>query len=943
METGTKLGRYEIRDKIGEGGMGEVFRAQDASLDRIVALKVLLAEFCTNSERVNRFKLEARSASALNHPNIITIYEIGEFDDRLFIATEFIEGETLRDKIDRREFTLFDSLKTAEQIATALSAAHEADIVHRDIKPENIMIRHDGYVKILDFGLAKQTGTHEVGNENETVELVKTKPGIVMGSVRYMSPEQARGKAIDERTDVWSLGVVLYEMLTGIAPFDGETVTDTLAKLIYVEPLPLSEYLPNCPSDLQRIMRRALQKKADERYQTIKDFALDLKNLRHELELSEFSGLNTRQNAAANKTLSLDLQTTDQLNRRSSENATKIMTAETLGKDFQSQSIELKSERRAHKIWRTALLAFVGLFALGGLAYYSSHQFTAKISPNTSFTNPTVTRISTSGKTISPSISPDGKYVVFVSQDDKGLKRMNVRQLSAESTIEVLPPTTDNYFNPTFSPDGSFIYYMQVSNGIGTLYQIPSLGGTPKKVVTDIDAQPAFSPDGKRIAFVRYNTNGGGLSYCLANIDGTNETTLFSTKDSPFVASFSGLGWSPDGENLITALIESKDLNINEAAFKIYSISLKDSKTNALNDKKWLGISSLVWLKDSKSFLVNGKETPASSRQIYRFEPATGEFSRVTNDVNDYSWLGLSADNSTLVTVKTERTTNFVSFNPTTKEYQQLTQDSKNNDGSSGLVIDPNGNLIFTATKDGQIQIFSMDETGKSAKQLTSEKLNLYPQITNDNKYLIFMSTRGNSTSIWRSDADGKNPLQLSKAGNYIDESPSVSPDGKFVLFTRQPFDGAKRVLMRVSIEGNDESPVFSDPKTIDYSGKVSPDGKKLLVRSYIYEANSSTGKASFHIFEFENGQAGKLIKELDIDKINEVTWSKDGKSLIYLKSEGTTNVWQMSIENGKESQLTNFTSDDIANYAWSNDGKRLIVARAKSSYDLILIKDAPK
>ncbi len=208
MLLGTKLGRYEISRQIGVGGMGEVYLAHDSQLDRDVALKVLLPEFCCDVERVQRFKLEAKAASALNHPNIITIHEIDETDDKLFIATEFVDGATLREKIQTGELTFLDSIKIAEQVADALSVAHRAHIVHRDIKPENIMIRRDGYVKILDFGLAKPTNHHS-GAEDKTVQMVKTQAGIVMGSVRYMSPEQARGKETDERTDVWSLGVVL--------------------------------------------------------------------------------------------------------------------------------------------------------------------------------------------------------------------------------------------------------------------------------------------------------------------------------------------------------------------------------------------------------------------------------------------------------------------------------------------------------------------------------------------------------------------------------------------------------------------------------------------------------------------------------------------------------------------------------------------------------------
>ncbi|HVF46249.1 MAG TPA: serine/threonine-protein kinase, partial [Pyrinomonadaceae bacterium] len=278
MLTGEKFGRYEIRSKIGEGGMGEVYLAHDAELERKIAIKLLSGEFTTDEERRARFRQEARVISALNHPNIITIYEIGENEHGSFLITEYVEGRTLRDVMRRDSLTIPKILRMVEQAALALVAAHAERIVHRDIKPENIMVRSDGIVKLLDFGLAKANLSMNGGEEN------KTMPGTVMGSARYMSPEQARGLDVDERTDVWSLGIVLYEMLTGRAPFEGKTATDTIAEVIYKDPEPIGHLLPNLPVELQRIIRKSLQKDRDERYQSMKDFALDIKDLLYDYE-----------------------------------------------------------------------------------------------------------------------------------------------------------------------------------------------------------------------------------------------------------------------------------------------------------------------------------------------------------------------------------------------------------------------------------------------------------------------------------------------------------------------------------------------------------------------------------------------------------------------------------------------------------------------------------
>jgi serine/threonine-protein kinase len=301
VEAGTRIGHYKIMAMLGKGGMGEVYLAQDTKLDRKVALKILSAGFTQREDRVLRFQQEARAVSALNHPNIITIYEIGETDSSHFIATEFIDGETLRQRLNHTKMSPREVVELGMQAASALAAAHKASIMHRDIKPENIMLRNDGYVKVLDFGLAKLTESsaeHEVVSsdpeavtniESGTVNrrFVDTDPGTVLGTVSYMSPEQARGLAADHRTDIFSLGVVLYEAIAGRVPFEGQTVSDVIFSILGKKPAPLTRYSVEVPAELQRIIRKALEKDRDERYQTVKDMLIDLKRLKQQQDLQE--------------------------------------------------------------------------------------------------------------------------------------------------------------------------------------------------------------------------------------------------------------------------------------------------------------------------------------------------------------------------------------------------------------------------------------------------------------------------------------------------------------------------------------------------------------------------------------------------------------------------------------------------------------------------------
>jgi serine/threonine protein kinase len=286
---GSVLGHYEIQRKIGAGGMGEVYLAHDTKLERTVALKILPASLAFDKGRLQRFTREAKSASALNHPNIITVHEIGNVDSTHFIVTEFVDGITLREKMRQGRMALKEILDVARQVAGAMGAAHKAGIVHRDIKPENIMVRGDGYVKVLDFGLAKLLEQHltAVNKEATTKALFQTEPGMVMGTVEYMSPEQARGLELDSRTDIWSLGVVIYEMIAGRAPFVGETRSHVIVSILEQEPKALTSFASDIPAELQRVIRKTLTKDRDSRYQTSQDLIVDLKSLIRDLDIRD--------------------------------------------------------------------------------------------------------------------------------------------------------------------------------------------------------------------------------------------------------------------------------------------------------------------------------------------------------------------------------------------------------------------------------------------------------------------------------------------------------------------------------------------------------------------------------------------------------------------------------------------------------------------------------
>lgn len=936
IEAGKKIGRYEVLKKLGEGGMGEVFLAYDISLERRVALKILSEEFSRNEQRVLRFKQEAKAASALNHPNIITIYEIGKVEDVEFIATEFIEGDTLREKITRNELSLPESLKIAEQIADGLCAAHEAHIVHRDIKPENVIVRRDGYVKILDFGLAKPTLMRKTGAEDETVEMVKTAPGVVMGSVRYMSPEQARGKVLDDRTDLWSLGIVLYEMVAGNAPFDGETVSDTLANLIHLEPKPLFEVLPDVPDELQRIARKSLQKNRDERYQTARDFALDLKTLRREMELHQTEGQSRRLYPSS-----------DSLSPRlSGENITQSYPKGDLPKATTKENITqtqftaeqhsaLIAQKSSNRVWRNAFIGFASLAFLASLAFFSAKLFSDSTLKTSAFQNPQISRLSDDGKSRLPAISPDGRYIAFQS-GELGAQNIMVRQLATGSAVEIVPKSGFKTISISFSPDGNYVWYVQGDRGnnINSLYQVPTLGGASKKIVEDVDSNISFSPAGKRLAFIRHLANEGADSLYSVNIDGTDEKLILNTAQTEF-GFFSSPAWSPDGEKI--ALIVGDSAGGKTTLVTLAEVSVKDSKLNLLSNGKWSSISDISWQKKGSGFFALGCEKENDPIQVWSITYPAGERKRLTNDTNSYIWLGISGDNKTLVTLKSDSSSSIWSFSLTTKDLKQITPENRNASGDSGITPISNGNLLITRYTGAELNLWEITVDGKDVRQLTSDaSLNASPKISPDGTKIVFMSNRSGAWRVWKMDFDGKNAKQLTIVDESVNQfNPHFSNDGSIIFFSQQEKNSGRGKILKVSIEGGTPEPVLPPNDDWEEGGYASPDGKYLALIAF-----NPVNKKFIRIFGLDKNTPTKSEYEFESGLMYGFEWSPGGKSLIYINQAGVPNIWQMSLDGKQRKPLTNFTAGRIADFAWSKDGGRLFIVRRTVNNDLVLIKD---
>jgi len=928
MLAGETFGRYEIRNKIGEGGMGEVYSALDLELDRNVAIKLLPNEFTEDEERRLRFRQEARVVSSLNHPNVITIYEIGENDFGHFLATEYVEGRTLREIIKRESLTLQRILKIIEQAGNALVAAHHERIVHRDIKPENIMVRRDGIVKVLDFGLAKPvTGFKNGDNSTDN----KTIPGTVMGSARYMSPEQARGLEVDERTDIWSLGVVLYELLVGKAPFDGPTTADTLGAVIYQDPEPIGNLLPNAPVELQRIVRKALQKDREERYQDIKDFALDIKELLYDIEHAN-SG-NRTNHVISNPEFT---ENPTIIHRTVSGNhPTDKTNVAVSGKTY----IAPQRSRSRFAAYALPLLA-AALLLFGGIAFYSWSTAATPLAA-TAFERPQISRINTDGRVLLPSISPDGKYVAYVS-GEIGSRSLVVRQIATDSLVTVVQPTNLNLQSITFSPTGDHIYYCQTSPdfSINTLYQVPTLGGTPKKLIEDVDSAVTFSPDGKQFAFMRHRSEPNEDVIFLVNTDTLAMEPLISNRATEYDFFGSRLAWSPDGKTIIMGAGKRQSGFVEKT--DVAEILISEKKVRPVNRREFFFISNVVWFADGSGFLFSGRENENGPNQIWRSSYPGGEVVQITNDFNDYLDVSISADGRNIVTIKGDTVSSVWRFSPSTKANTQLISDSRNLEGMLGIVPRRDGKLLYTRNDGKESDLWISDADGKNAKALLAEPgYSVAPVTTPDERYIVFNLQKDKSSGIYRADADGKNVVRLSDENpENVDFNPQITPDGKFVIFQRRSGKDERFSLMRISVTGGPIEELYSAENWSVFQPRISPDGKHIAYVTY----DVKTFQKKLMIAALENGSFGKVENTLEFNLINQFTWSPDSRSLtISTNRGGSMNIWRQPIDGSAATQLTDFKSGKIMNFAWTADGKELIIARGNTNNDLILIKDSDR
>jgi serine/threonine protein kinase/Tol biopolymer transport system component len=940
---GTILGHYKVLEQIGAGGMGEIFKASDTRLERAVALKILPAHLVTDSDRVRRFVGEAKAASALNHPHIVTIYEIGEvesnsdpnltesFGGRVhYIAMEYVSGTTLHVKIHREHTGLKKLLEYFAQAADGLAKAHGIGIVHRDLKPENIMITEDGYAKILDFGLAKliEPGapadpSTEDAREAATAMMEHTRPGMVMGTIGYMSPEQAQGKPVDPRSDIFSFGCILYEAATGQKPFQGDSVIDSLHKIVYSQAPAVRDNNPDAPSELQRIIRRCLAKDPAERYQSIKDIAIDLRDLIREYDsLPRSSGPSMPQADSTQVHPSITAQHSTQF---SSVGAQLAVTGPNEAVSSGPVSAITPSPSATRR-WFVLGGAFVAIAAVAIVLYFILARKGDDLT-GPAFQNAAITKLTSTGRSAGAVISPDGKYVVHILIE-AGKQGLWVRQTATSSNAPVVPPDDGNFVGVTFSNDGNYVYFVKGEKGatVRNLYQVPVLGGSPKKLIDDVDSPITFAPDGKQFAFVRHSTEES--SVLIVNADGSGERKLTSYKQPDL---FLQLAWSPSGK-VIAASTRKLSGGFRS---EVVALQVSDGSETTVGTQKWRGVGGVAWLGSHSLVISAVDQTPGSGQlQIWQLFYPSGEPRRITNDLNNYSGVSLSADSSALVTVQSDAVANvWVAPGGDASRARQITSGSSRYNQIS-FSADAK-RVIYLSDASGSPDIWVMDADGRNQTQLTSNAgVNAYAAASPDGRYIVFDSNRASSAmafNIWRMGIDGSNPRQITNGdGEYF---PACSADSQWIIYTPLSANGSA-TLWKTPIDGG-EPVQLSDRLAI--RAAVSPDGKWIACQSVSDPPNP---RPRIGIFPSEGGPPAQLL-EIPFTGQSQFRWSGDGKAILFLDDrEGVTNIWSKALAGGAPKQVTNFTTDQIFSFDWSRDGKQMACARGVVTTDVIMLKD---
>jgi len=859
---GTKLGPYVVQSLIGAGGMGEVYRARDTRLNRVVALKILPASSSSDELRRQRLHREARAISALQHPHICTLHDVGQQNGIDFLVMELLDGETLALRLEKSKLSLDHVLTYGIEIADALDAAQRRGIIHRDLKPGNIFLTSHGECKVLDFGLAK---LDEDSPDAPTVAQpdVLTSPGVAIGTVAYMSPEQARGEPLDSRTDIFSLGAVLYEMATGKSPFMGRTSAVTFKAILDSTPPPPSQVNNAIPPKLDEVVGKCLEKERDLRYQSAAELRTDLKRIK---------------------------------------------------RDSDSQRIAAAGEGTPRANRRALLIAIATLAALlvlGGISIVVYRRISTLHSLHIDAQGMKMTRLTELGKVSNAAISPDGRYIAYsLQQAPYGIW---VRQVSSESTVQVVSGANEAIRRITFSADSSNLYYVRGSQG----YVVSLLGGTPRLVIGKTMGGIAVSPNGEYLA---YHLGGGGAVTSQLFVIASKGTGKHLVAEHPVSSGINFLNgappsWSPDGKHI--AMVASG----NGGTFFLNIYPTEGGVPTTLPVPPWSVQGP--WLPNEGALLLMISRTLNGPSQIWAQSVPQGSLQRLTNDLDGYYSLSVTKDGSTLAAVQVQDSyTVFIA--PASTPDQGASIRSGKSDGTALVWL--SDRKLFLQNLDSEFSLLTED--GKSKVSMFKDNVRPGRFSVCPDGHVVFAK----DAQIWRTDPGGENLKQLATGKWEDDLEPDCSPNSRFVIFT------IEAGLVRVPIDGG--TPVVLS-KDAGFGAHYSPDGREI--------ADFERGENIVNLV-IRDAQTGRIMKSLPMPEgynlpwgsTGVLRWTPDGKTLTCLLWKGvnsSVNIWAQPVTGGSPRQLTH-VPDEIIAYGWSPDGKQLAYTRSAPTRDVVLISN---
>jgi serine/threonine protein kinase len=902
------VAHYRIIRKLGSGGMGVVYEAEDTKLGRRVALKFIPEANERDSQTLERFLREARAASALNHSAICTIHAIEEHDGRTFIAMELLVGNSLDKVMAGGPLPINRTIEIGIQLADALDAAHKKGIVHRDIKPANIFVTESGAIKILDFGLAKILSRVSDDGEDHTLDspnnALLTSPGMAVGTIQYMSPEQARGEEIDARSDLFSLGAVLYQMLTGKQAFPGATSAVVFDNILRNAPLATVNFNPEVPPELERILNKALEKDRDMRYQVAAEFRADLKRLQREID-SGSRPASTQRSAARDSAISAGPSSKTQVTP--------------------SGSSAIVQAAKRHKFGTGIMI--LGILVVVAAAAYGVYSIVLR-NRHVPFETFTIENLTNNGHTAHAAISPDGKYLLNV-HDENGLQSLWLRHIPTASNTQVLAPTATRYFGLAFSPDGNYIFCVrrdEEEHTISSLYSAPVLGGTPHLVLKDVDSPITFSPDGKRFAYLRQDHDSPSFDLLLAHSDGSPDRALFKEKILPGGNNRYTPAWSPDGRTIVIP-VPQLDQGFNTALLTVDVDTGKEHIEAAPASRVY---HYPAWMPDGKSLLVSDFSALAALNiQLGMIGYPDGQYRRLTTDTNQYLYPSVAADGRTIVASQVQE-----------KFQIQIASVSQPDDVHPLPLSSRSAFWSWDWTDDGRIVLPQFPdirvvkpEGGETV--VYSDANHFADQVVScgNGRYFVYRApgrTAKTTFNLWRMTTSGTDSKQITFGS--ADADPFCSADGQWLYYIDQTDNQS---LKRVSVDGGSPETILSPSNAIT---NLSPDGKSLAG----YEVRELDHKLTLKIYTIDDKKF--FYHDVDQNATWPIQFAPDGKGVVYsVVQKGVSNLWLQPLDNSPSRQLTHFTSESIGAIRFSRDGTKIAIERGHSESDAVLLRDTTR